>query len=100
MNAMMYSLQRLPPSVMHCRHFVLGQSAIAFERAGFADFTTWRLQTAPARRRKWHYDGKDVLGALIASSSDLDDMIPTIVALQIELARSIASCARLRKQPR
>ena len=87
MNAMMYSLQRLPASVMHARHFVLGQSATAFARAGYNDFPTWRLETAPARRRKWHYDGKDVLGALIASSSDLDDMIPTIVALQIELTK-------------
>ncbi len=87
MNAMMYSLQRLPPTVMQARHFVLGQSATAFERAGYTDFTSWKLQTAPARRRKWHYDGKEVLAALIASSSDLDDMIPTIVALQIELTK-------------
>lgn len=87
MNAMMYSLQRLPAKVMQIRHFVLGQSAIAFERAGYADFTSWSLETAPARRRKWHYDGKETLGALIASSSDLDDMIPTIVALQIELTK-------------
>lgn len=87
MNAMMYSLQRLPASVMQIRHFVLGQSAIAFERAGYADFTSWTLQTAPARRRKWHYDGAETLAALIASSSDLDDMIPTIVALQIELTK-------------
>jgi hypothetical protein len=87
MNAMMYSLQRLPAKVMQIRHFVLGQSAIAFERAGYADFTSWSLETAPARRRKWRYDGKETLGALIASSSDLDDMIPTIVALQIELTK-------------
>lgn len=87
MNAMMYSLHRLPATIMRIRHFVLGQSAIAFERAGFADFSTWNMQTAPARRRKWHFDGKDTLGALIASSSDLDDMIPTIVALHIELTK-------------
>ncbi len=87
MNAMMYSLQRLPAKVMHIRHFVLGQSAIDFERAGYTDFSHWSLQTAPARRRKWHYDGHETLGALIASSSDLDDMIPTIVALQIELTK-------------
>ena len=68
MNAMMYSLQRLPAKVMQIRHFVLGQSAIAFERAGYEDFSAWTLQTAPARRRKWHYDGKETLGALIASS--------------------------------
>ncbi len=87
MNAMMYSLQRLPVVVMRIRHFVLGQSAIDFERAGYIDFHGWSLQTAPARRRKWHYDGKETLGALIASSSDLDDMIPAIVALQIELTK-------------
>jgi hypothetical protein len=87
MNAMMYSLQRLPAKVMKIRHFVLGQSAMAFERAGYVDFSGWSLETAPARRRKWRYDGEETLGALIASSSDLDDMIPTIVALQIELTK-------------
>lgn len=86
-NAMMYSLQRLPVIVMQISHFVLGQSVIDFEREGYFDFPGWSLQTAPARRRKWHYDGKDTLGALIASSSDLDDMIPSIVALQIELTK-------------
>lgn len=87
MNAMMYSLQRLPLVIMQIRHFVLGQSATDFERAGYIDFPGWSLQTAPARRRKWHYDGQETLGALIASSSDLDDMIPAIVALQIELTK-------------
>ena len=86
-NAMMYSLQRLPIIVMQISHFVLGQSSIDFEREGYFDFPGWSLQTAPARRRKWHYDGKETLGALIASSSDLDDMIPSIVALQIELTK-------------
>ena len=41
----------------------------------------------PERARpppQWLYDGQETLAAYIASASDLDDLIPTIVAYQIE----------------
>ena len=84
MSAFMYSTQRLPVCIVDVRHIVLGQSVQAFLRAGYREFASWEMQTAPARRRKWHYDGHETLAATIASSSDLDDLIPTIVAYQIE----------------
>lgn len=84
MSAFMYSTQRLPACIVDVRHIVLGQSVQAFLRAGYREFVSWEMQTAPARRRKWHYDGHETLAAMIASSSDLDDLIPTIVAYQIE----------------
>src|SRR5690606_32943531 len=39
---------------------------------------------APARRRRCFYDGHETLAVYIASGSDIDDIIPTLVAYQIE----------------
>ena len=44
----------------------------------------WQIESAPGRRRRWLFDGSETLAAYIASTSDLDDLIPTIVAYQIE----------------
>ena len=39
---------------------------------------------APARRRRW-YEGTDgTLAVLLAGASDVDDLVPTLVAYQIE----------------
>jgi len=87
MNAMIYSIQRLPDCIFEVRDIVLGQTLAAFEAGGFEQVTTWMIQSAPGRRRKWYWDGQDTLAALISSASDLDDLIPSIVALQIELTK-------------
>jgi hypothetical protein len=84
LNAFIYSIQRLPACIVDVAHIILGQSIQAFHRAGYHHLSTWKAQTSPGRRRKWHFDGVDVLAAYIASSSDLDDLIPSIVAYQIE----------------
>jgi hypothetical protein len=44
----------------------------------------WERVKAPARRRPWYYDGDGTLAVLIASQSDIDDLVPTLVAFQIE----------------
>src|SRR5262249_45443068 len=59
-------------------------TAHAFALAGYTGMDAWEAQSAPGRRRKWLFDGKETLSAYIASTSDLDDLIPTIVAYQIE----------------
>jgi hypothetical protein len=84
MNAFMYSTQRLPACIVDVLDIVLGQSARAFARAGFDGMADWTAASAPGRRRKWLYDGGATLAAYVASASDLDDLIPTIVAYQIE----------------
>src|SRR5680860_1214331 len=81
LNALIYSVQRLPECILDVRDIVLGQTAESFERAGYEDTASWTTQSAPGRRRKWLWDGNDTLAAQISSASDLDDLIPSIVAL-------------------
>ncbi|MEJ7901942.1 MAG: hypothetical protein WKF63_08830, partial [Thermomicrobiales bacterium] len=84
LNAFLYSANRIPACIVEIQHIVLGQTRHAFVRAGYDQLDSWELASAPGRRRRWHWNGKDVLAAYIASASDLDDLIPSIVAYQIE----------------
>jgi hypothetical protein len=84
LNAFIYSVQRLPASIVDVRLIVLGQQQQAFATAGYRNLSEWEIQSAPGRRRRWLFDGNETLAAYIASASDLDDLIPTIVAYQIE----------------
>lgn len=84
LNAFIYSAQRLPDVIARVSDIVLGQSARGFRREGFLDLDSWYVVSAPGRRRRWRYDGNQTLAATIASASDLDDLVPSIVAYQIE----------------
>jgi hypothetical protein len=84
LNAFIYSAQRLPDCIVEVTEIVLGQSARGFRRAGYTGMESWEVVSAPGRRRRWRFDGNSVLAATIASASDLDDLIPSIVAYQIE----------------
>lgn len=84
MSAFIYSLFRLPACMPQVRKVILGQSAEVFARHGFPDVESWEPVFAPARRRRCFFDGKDSLACFIASRSDIDDLIPTLTAYQIE----------------
>ena len=84
LSAFLYSANRIPACIVQTRHIILGQSHRAFTRAGYTDIESWEAAKAPARRRRWYWDGSETLGAYISSASDLDDLIPSIVAYQIE----------------
>ncbi|MEO8743942.1 MAG: hypothetical protein ABI334_05155 [Candidatus Dormiibacterota bacterium] len=84
MGALLYAVRRLPEAISRCRHVVMGQSPQGFRAVLQADILGWQAVKAPARRRRWYHDGKDMLAVLIASASDIDDLIPTLVAFQIE----------------
>lgn len=83
MSAFIYSVLRLPASIIHCNLVLLGQSEEVFAQQGF-NVDSWEAVTASARRRKWFYDGKDILAVYVASVSDADDIVPILVAFQIE----------------
>lgn len=84
MNAFLYSANRLPAGIVHVNHVILGQSRKNFEDNGFTRVHDWEPVSSPGRRRRWYWDGGEFLAAYIASSSDLDDLIPSLVAYQIE----------------
>ncbi len=83
MSAFIYSMLRVPSAILTTTRVLLGQSEEVFTQQGFA-VEQWQAVTAPARRRKWFFDGKATIAAYIASVSDTDDIVPTLVALQIE----------------
>ncbi len=85
LGALLYAVRRLPDAIFRARLVVMGQSADVFAQRGFRAFSEWTEVSAPGRRRRWYDDGEGTLAVLIASASDVDDLIPTMVALQIEL---------------
>lgn len=83
MSAFIYSSLRLPPEIMRCSRILLGQSEEIFRQQNIP-VDQWQVVTAAARRRRWYYDGKNTLAVFVASESDIDDIVPTLVAFQIE----------------
>jgi hypothetical protein len=83
MGALLYAVRRLPGAIVRCRRVVMGQSPQGFRAVFGADILSWQAVKAPARRRRWYQHG-DTLAVLIASPSDIDDLVPTLVAFQIE----------------
>ncbi|RMF50453.1 MAG: hypothetical protein D6755_01155 [Anaerolineae bacterium] len=84
MSAFIYSFLRLPPCMPSVHSIVLGQSARVFSRHGYPDVEAWQRVSAPARRRRCFFDGEGTLACFIASRSDIEDVIPVLVAYQIE----------------
>ncbi|MCD6344396.1 MAG: hypothetical protein J7M17_02155, partial [Anaerolineae bacterium] len=84
MSAFIYSSLRLPPCIREVRLVVLGQTEEVFQRRGYLHVETWADVSAPGRRRRMLYDGKETLAAFIASISDVDDIVPIMAAFQIE----------------
>jgi hypothetical protein len=82
-SALIYSSLRLPACMTDVDLVILGQLEKSFTDADYP-ITTWELVTAPGRRRRMHFDGKNRLAVFVASRSDIDDLIPILTAYQIE----------------
>jgi hypothetical protein len=82
--AMTYVGLRLPASMPSVRLVLLGASLESMAARGVADIADWVPQTAAARRRRHFFDGHDRLAVLVSSPSDLDDIIPALVAYELE----------------
>ena len=84
LGAFIYAMRRLPSSLHRTSLIVMGQSTGEFARQGVGDLESWTATEAPARRRRWFDSGDGRMAVLLASTSDLDDLVPTLVAYQIE----------------
>jgi hypothetical protein len=83
LGAFLYAIRRLPDGIVDAGLVIMGQEAEVFARNGIV-IEEWEEADAPARRRRWHDGGEGVHAVLLASASDVDDLIPTLVAFQIE----------------
>jgi len=82
-SAFIYTLLRLPEVMPGVRTVVLGQSTSIFAKRGY-NIENWEETPARARRRRCLFDGQDTLACIIASRSDIEDVIPALTAFQIE----------------
>jgi hypothetical protein len=83
LGAFLYAVRRLPDGILGAELVLLGQDRDVFAKAGI-DLATWNEAEAVARRRHWFDSGTGMLAVLLASASDVDDLVPTLVAFQIE----------------
>jgi hypothetical protein len=84
LGAFLYAIRRMPDALAdHAQLVILGQEREVFAKNGI-DIAEWEEADSPARRRRWHDAGDGTHAVLIASASDVDDLIPTLVAFQIE----------------
>ncbi len=85
MTAFIYALLRLPECVKDTKEIILGQSGAVFVEAGIGDVWSWKQVDGKARRRRCfsNPDSKS-LACIIASRTDIDDVIPLLTAYQIE----------------
>jgi hypothetical protein len=83
LGAFLYAIRRLPDGIAGAELVIMGQEAEVFARNGI-QIDEWDEADAPARRRRWHDSGGGMHAVLLASASDVDDLIPTLVAFQIE----------------
>ena len=100
LSAITYSTLRLPAQIVGVRLVLLGQTESTFARHGYPNVLDWQRVTAPGRRRLMLYDGQETLAVFIASPSDIDDLIPMLLAYEIEwnkLSRLLNSTAIARQ---
>ncbi len=85
MAAFIYAILRVPACLLsQADRVILGQSPELFARHGYADVQSWAAVSQPARRRIGYWDGQRTVALFITSRSDIDDLIPTLTALEIE----------------
>jgi uncharacterized protein DUF6909 len=83
LGAFLYAIRRLPDGIVGAELVVMGQDTEQLTNNG-VPVAAWDEAEAPARRRRWYDSGAGTLAVLLASSSDVDDLVPTLVAFQIE----------------
>jgi len=82
-SALTYTGLRLPKCIVDVETILLGQTVDVFEKHGY-DVGEWQQVSAPGRRRRMHWDGDKRLAVFLSSRSDIDDLLPMLIAYQIE----------------
>src|SRR5688572_29238999 len=83
MSAFLYCVQRPPAVIMPVDRVLLGQSAEVYRPDGF-DVERWQAVSAPRRRRRYFFDGKETLTVYVNYPSAVHHFIPHLTAFQIE----------------
>ncbi len=78
-----YAAARLPECMSRVSRIVLGQSDETYASFGYPAKSWQRVRTR-GRRRFMRWDGAETLAAYVASTSDIDDLVPILTAYQIE----------------
>ncbi len=78
-----YAAVRLPECMPSVSRVVLGQSDETYASFGFPARSWTRVRTR-GRRRLLRWNGTETLAAYVASTSDIDDLVPILTAYQIE----------------
>jgi len=71
-SALTYASLRLPDCMLDVEQVLIGQIERSFVEAGYSDIQEWQRVSAPGRRRRMHFDGKNALAVFIASRSDIE----------------------------
>ena len=83
-SAFLYAALRLPDCVDRAGLLLIGPGEEIFESAGYFGVQNWPRVQSRARRRRYHFDGTKTLAVFVTSITDLDDIIPSLCAFQIE----------------
>src|ERR1039457_4883776 len=75
LGAFLYAVRRRPAPGMRGGRGGTGRAMEVFARNDF-QLIDWAEASAPGRRRRWYDDGRGTLAVLIASETDVDDLIP------------------------
>jgi hypothetical protein len=84
LSAFIYSAERLPACLPLIKWIILGSTEKVFVDSGFGHVLLWNRVDAHRRRRRAHFDGRNVLAVLVNNITDYDDLIPSLCAYQIE----------------
>lgn len=82
--ALLYASARLPRCLPRVESVTVAASRRAFARHGLGDVSAWQPADTDKRRRLAYYDGGRRLAVQVSSFSDLDDLVPSLCAYQIE----------------
>lgn len=83
-SALLYATSRLPRCMPQVRAVALAVQPSAFADHPWGEVSSWQAVAADKRRRRAFFDGQDRLAMLVSSLSDIDDLIPSLCAYQIE----------------